>query len=467
MSSVAIRNNLSTFIDAILNGNTSEIEQTAREVISRAEDASELIGQIGLAAMHGDSDGHTILTLSAASMMCRWLIALRYVIGDDTTGMTMGIPLVMQALTAAAPAIRAGQQTSQSYPKAIFPGDLPAGETVATALNKAIFGHDPLTVERLLFGLYGTGADYRTISVRIYDGISQTFQQGGHVLQCAIRGSQVLDAVQWGEDAPHYLHWIAPQMALHSEEPAWIADVRTFLGDAQHSLASYRTRLAAPRNENALPLRALLLRDASTQQICQGVYDSLITNGASSQGVGSVIALAANDLLQEIDDDSHDLFLRAAHGLLTASATRLVYTQVQEVEALPLLFTTAASIHALYQELSATIAQTPNKAVHPNVFGGGLIAPALLEALHEQIAAKDIAGALATTRRYIQLSHEKPALFAMIGLGATHIDAGTDQGHSLQIIQAAGDEFMAWPAELNQTNIEGFLHTALRAAALG
>jgi len=32
-------------------------------------------------------------------------------------------------------------------------------------------------------------------------------------------------------------------------------------------------------------------------------------------------------------------------------------------------------------------------------------------------------------------------------------------------VQAAGEEFMGWPSALSGTNIEGFLHVALRAAA--
>jgi len=174
-----------------------------------------------------------------------------------------------------------------------------------------------------------------------------------------------------------------------------------------------------------------------------------------------VIALAASDLLQTISDEDHDLFVRASHGLLYASATRLVYTQVQEVEALPLLFTAAAAVNALYKELSAQATQS--KAARPVSGGGGLIAPALLESLGEQIETQNLAGALATARRYIQLGHDTQALFSIIGLGAARADAAADQGHTLQIVLAAGDEYLAWPKELASTNIESFLQVALRA----
>lgn len=464
MSSVAVRTNLSTFIDAVAAGDSQALARTAHEVISRAEDASELLGHLGLIAMRGDSEGHTVLTLSAASMLCRHLIALRQVLGEDEQDQARGIPLVLQAALAATPAIKAGKDVPKvKDPKAIFPSDLAENETVSSRMQQAVSARDAATVEQLLSGLYGTGADYRTLSIRIYDAISQTFQEDGHALLYASRGSQVLDAVEWGEDAPDYIHWLAPHLPLHTDEPSWTEAVRGFLQEPQHSLASYRTRLAAPRNENALPLRSLILSDAATPQICQGVYDALIKNGASARGVGSVIALAACDLLQGISDDDHDLFTRASHGLLYASAVRLVYTQVQEVEALPLLFTAAAAINALHKELGSQ--SVPSKATRPGIGGGGLIAPALLESLNKQIEAQDIDGALLTARRYLQLGHDPRALVAMIGLGAAQADASADQGHTLQLVLAAGDEYLAWPGDLAHTNVDGFVRIALRAAS--
>ncbi|MGH2506361.1 MAG: hypothetical protein ACRDHZ_02945 [Ktedonobacteraceae bacterium] len=465
MSSVAVRNTLATFVELICAGDQEGLTQAAHEAIARAEDASELIGQIGLIAMQGDREGHAVLTLGAASMLCRWLIALRHVMGQNIQDQVLGISLIVQALMAVAPAVRAGKDAPQNYPQPLFPGEISTEATaVGTALQKAVFGRDARMLERILFGLFGTGADYRALTVRLYQGIGQTFQEDGHTLLMALRGSQVLDAVEWSEDTPHYLHWLAPHLPLHTEEPSWIEMVRIFLNEPRHSLDSYRVRLAAPRNQNALPLRALLRNAASTQEVCQGVYDALITNGASARAVGSVIALAACDLVQSISDEDRALFVRASHGLLYASATRIVYTKVQEVEALPLLFTAAAYINALTKDLSKATGQRPT--TQATRAGGGMIAPSLLENLSAQIAAQDIGGAMATVRRYNQLGHDKQALCAVIGLGAAHADATADQGHTLQIVQAAGDEYLAWPSELASTDIEGFVLVALRAAAL-
>jgi len=460
---------ISNLVDATVAGDSDQIIAVARELTQRGADAPELIGRVGVIAARGDSDGHTILTLDAASMMSRWLIALRYTLGEDTLNLTRGLPFLVQALVAAAPVVRAGKEaeTHISYPTPLYPSGLQDGQTVNSAMHDAIFGNDATTVERLLFGLYGTGADYRTLEIRVYDGISTTFQNAGHPLMFAVRGMQLLDAVEWGDQAPDIIHWLAPHLPLHTSEPAWVDTVRSFLSDSIHSLDSYRTRIAAPKDEHALPLRKLILSEADTPQICQGVYNALIKEGASSHGIGSAIALTATDLMQRVEDGDREAFVHAAHGLLFTAAVRLVFAQTQEVEALPLLFTAASYLNALHKELAEQKAPAPAQptGTRSPILGGGLIAPALLDTLSEQLEAQELAAAFSTARRYIQLGHDVRSLFATIGLAAAKADATADQGHTMQIVQAAGEEYMGWPVTLTGINIEGFLHVALRAVA--
>ena len=332
-------------------------------------------------------------------------------------------------------------------------------------MHDAIYGNDANMVERLLLGLYGTGADYRTMQIRAYDGISTTFQNAGHPLMCAVRGTQLLDTVEWGDRVPNILHWLTPHLPLHTEELLWVNTVRDFLSDAHHSLESYRTRLAFPQEENALPLRKLVLSDVDTPQICQGVYDALMNKGASSHAISSVIALAATDLMQRVGDGDRDVFISTAHGLLFASAVRLVYREIQDIEALPLLFTSAAFINALQKELGEQAGTAQAPAPRSNILGGGLIAPSLLDTLREQLDVQDLAGAYVTGSRYLRPGYDASGLFAAIALASARADAAADQGHTWQIVQAAGEEFIGWPSALSGTNIEGFLHVALRAAA--
>ena len=467
MPMIGIGVDISALVDATVAGDSDNIITTARPLLRQGAPAAVLLGRVGMIAAHGDTDGHAILTLNAAGSISRWLNALPQDPVEDPQSHERELPLLAQALVATAPAVRAGQAAHDTYPDPLFPSELPEGKTVNEMMHDAVYGNDAALVERLLFGLYGTGADYRTMQVRIYDGISTTFQHGGHPLLFAVRGTQLLDEVEWGDRAPNILHWLTPHLPLHSEEPAWVNAVRTFLADPDHSLASVRTRLAAPKDENALPLRRLITGNADTTQICQGVYDALIKKGASARGIGSVIALAAADTMGMVGDG--DAFVRAAHGLLFSAATRLVFAEVQDPQALPLLFTSAAFINALSRELAeqSAIAQTqPTAAARPATLSGGLIASALLETLSQQLQAQDLAGSLTTARRYLQLGNDQRALYAMIGRVAAQADAAADQGHTLQIVHAAGEECMAWPAALTDTNIEGFLQVALRAVAL-
>jgi hypothetical protein len=468
MASVGMNLDISALVDAALAGNTDQITGVARELIERGARGDELIGRIGVIAAPGDSDGHTIIRMAAAAMMTRWFLALQYQLGEDPSDHRRELPLVTQAIASAIPAVRAGHAANVTYPEPLFPGELSEDQTVGMMMRKAIDNNDAVLVERLLLGLYGTGADYRTMHIRVYDGLAPTFQHQGHPLMCAVRGFQLLDSVEWSKRVPPIIHWLAPHIPLHSEQPAWVQVVRDFLSEPSHSFAAYRTRLAAPKEEAALPLRRLLLSDADAPQVCQETFNAVMQGGASAHGVSSVIALAASDLMQRVGDENRDAFVTAAHCLLFAAATRIVYAQVQEVESLPMLLTAACAVNALYKDLAQQQPSAPAgqaAQVRPGTLGGGLIAPSLLEALGEQLDAQDLAGAFATARRYLMLDHDPRALFAVIARSAAKADAAGDAGHTLQIVQAAGESFLAWPHTLRTTNIEGFLHIALRAAA--
>jgi len=456
---------ISTLVDATISGNSDQIIAAGRRLLQRGAPAAELLGRVGMIAAHGDSDGHSILTLNAAAALSRYFVAIPPSPEQDPQSHEQELPLLVQALIATAPTVKAGQLAQDTYPTPLYPSELGEGHTVDEAMHKAIYGNDETEVERLLFGLYGTGADYRTMEVRTYDGISTTFQHAGHPLMFAVRGFQLLDSVEWGDRAPNILHWLAPHLPLHTDEPDWIDAVRTFNDDPAHSLASLRTRLAFPQEENALALRGLILGDADTTQVCQGVYDALMRGGASSHGVGSVIALAAAEMMQKVGDENRDAFIQASHGLLFAAATRLVYSHVQDIAALPLLFTAASYINALQKALGQPSSTPTMPTIPATPLGGGLIAPALLGTLNEQLNAQDLKGALSTARRYLRMDNDTRALFAIVGRNAAQADAAAEQGHTLQIVQAAAEEHSAWPTALSSTNIDAFLSVALRATA--
>lgn len=471
MAAVELRLDLSALINAVVANDKASILDIARNHLKHGDNLSVILGRMGMLASQGDRDGHPTITLTAAALLSRLLHTLPEPLDPQVQPKDAFLPLFIAPLLAAADAIRAGNNAAPQIPAPFYPSGLGEEHSVNEAVHQAVYTNDPLMTERLLLGLYSTGADYRALEARAYEGIATTFQNSGHPLIFAVRGLQLLDAVEWSEYTPLLLHWLTPHLPLHSaaETPDWVTIVDTYAANPAHDMTSIRTRLSAPKEENALPLHKLILSDADTTQICQGVYDAIIKGGASPNGVGSVIALAAADVLNRVGDTDRDLFVHVAHGLLFSSAIHTVFQQIQDVEVLPLLFTSAAFINALQKEVethqeakdrSAAVAHTSSLLI-----GGGLIAASQLEALTAQLKARDLVGAIATSRRYFTLGHDPRALFGTIALAASLTDSSADQGHTLQIVQAATEEYLNWPTTLSTTSHEMFLQIALRAAA--
>ena len=469
MAAIELKANLSPLVDAMVAGDNTHILTETKNLLKQGDHADVLIGRIGLLAAPGDSTGQTILALDAAAMLCRYLQTVPQPIEGEISLAERAFPLFAQAMFIAAPAVRAGRDVQVTMPQPIFPSGLGDNGSVTDEMRKAVANGNVDRTERLMLGLHGTGADYRSLEVRTYDSISTSFHSDGHALMDAARGFQLLDVVEWGDRVPAIIHWLAPKVALPqgTPQPAWVQEVHAFA--QSNSMERIRVRISAPKNANALSLRQLILSDADTTQACQGVYDAVVPNGASPLGTASVIALAAADVMHLVNDGDRELFVRVAHGLLFASAIHLVFQQVQDTDALPLLYTSAAYINALYKQVAAEqhTAAAPMTTASSQIIGGGLIAPAQLDTLRAQLHAQDANGALTTVKRYLTLNHDPRALWAVIGLAAAETDGTDDQGHTLQIVQAASEEYLSWPRDLTTTSIEIFLQVAIRAAAFG
>ncbi|MBE3558044.1 MAG: hypothetical protein IMW89_02330 [Ktedonobacteraceae bacterium] len=475
MAAVELRVDLSALVNALLSSDEAQIIAIARDHLRQQEAADVLIGRIGMIAAHGDEDGHIVTTLAAAAMLSRYLRFVPDPLHPDAEMRSLAseraLPLFARALLIAAPAVRRGYQASEQYPEPFFPSALvDTGKNVTEAMREAVLSGDAQLVERLMLGFYGTGADYRTLQVRTYDGIAPTFQHAGHPLIFAVRGFQLLDPVEWGDRVPHIIHWLAPHLPLHSatDEPEWVKIVRDFTSRPENSVADVRKRISMPQDEHALSLYRLILSNADTLQVCQGVYDALMKDNASPRAIGSVIERASAEVMQRVRHDDAEGFVQSGHGLLFAAAARQVFRQVQDVDVLTLLFTSAACINALHKEVTAQQGgfQIPPAPVPVRV-AGGLMGPQQLEALEEQLAGQDMQGALTTARHYLSLKHDPRALFGVIGLAAARLKSGVDQGHRLQIVQAASEAFLSWPSTLSKENPEIFLQIALRAAIFG
>lgn len=471
MAAVDMRADLSLLFDAVASGNHARIVATARDYLQQDRAADVLLGRLGMVVAHGDQEGHRTITVAAATMLSRLLHWIPAPVDAQEPPRERALPLFVQALKVAAPVFPAGLEAitegEAHYPLPFFPSELvDTDKTISRAIHEAIMQNDPQLIERILLGFYSTGADYRTLQLYAYEAVADIFQNGGHPLLYTVHGFQLLDAVEWGKQVPNIIHWLAPHLSLRSEqdEPVWQKPVRDYIADPAHSVASVRTRLATADDSIALPLRALILSDAPTRQICQGIYDTLITRKASPLAVGSVITQAAADILQRVDESNAERFTQAAHGLLFTSAVTQALQQIQSVTILGLLFTAAAYINALHKEFPGE-----KRIELKGIAGarGGLIAASQLETLQEQLLEQDLEGAYATALRYVKLGHDPRALFGTIGLIAARIDVEQDQGHTLQLVQATADAYQSWPQGLANISIDVLLQIALRASIAG
>ena len=469
MAAIELKANLAPLVDALVAGDEVRVLQESHALLQQGDNADVLIGRIGLLAAPADTDGQVVQSLDAAAMLSRDLHTIPQPLEGNISLAERAYPLFVQAVFLAAPTVRAGKDMHVTYPEAIFPSSLGEHGSETEAVRQAVASNNVERTEGLLFGLHGTGADYRSLEVRAYDSIATTFQSQGHPLICAARGFQLLDAVEWASRTEVIMHWLAPKIVLRPNvsQPEWVQTVQSFA--QQHSMESIRARIAFPNDANALPLRQLVLSDADTTRVCQGVYDAVIPGGASPRGVASVLALAAADILNLVNDSDRGVFVRVAHGLLFASAIRLAFHQVQDTDILPLLYTSAAYVNALYKQTLAERHPVPTATTPTTsqVIGGGLIAPAQLDTLRAQLQGQDAAGAFTTVRRYLTLNHDPRALWATIALAAAQVDSTADEGHTLQVVLAASEEYLSWPRDLTNTNIEPFIQAAIRAAAFG
>src|SRR5690349_17683758 len=162
MAQVSMGVDLSTLVNALIEGNTDSIIAAAREHLQHGEQVDVLIGRIGMIAVQGDPEGHPSITLAAAAMLSRLIHTIPAPIDSDATPAERALPLFVRALLTAIPAVRAGHQAQAHYPEPLFPSGLPEGKTVNDMMHQAVYSNDALLAERLLFGLYGSGADYRT-----------------------------------------------------------------------------------------------------------------------------------------------------------------------------------------------------------------------------------------------------------------------------------------------------------------
>jgi hypothetical protein len=453
-------------IDAVASVNAAHIAREVVHLLRRKVSPFLIIGNAGVPAAWGDTEGHPLCTLAAGGHIADWM---RYIPSsgesDDEERHLLGPALPLTAALAfAAPAVKAGIHTQPVLPEPLFPANITHPQGMDGALRETVRAGQADTTRRLLLGYYATGTDYRSYLMNVYRAITEHYPEDGHVLIFTHRSSQVLDMAGWADKLPPFISWLTPHLANTRPNAPFLAEVQSFLSDPAHDLKPLRTRLAPANNIAAGPELRQAILHGSLEETCAAVLAAL-KNGATGPAIGSVIALAAARLLLNAPEGDAETISRVAHGLLIASAARTAVSQIQNMEVLPILFIAAAAVNAL-RDVEQGEAPRASGQVRLSAGGlvGGILAPVLLRSLEQQLESGDEQAAQTSAHRYIQLGHPARGLAATIAAVACQGDASSDQGHTLLLAQAAAEEYLALPPHL-QGEGETLLSVGVRAAA--
>lgn len=470
--SVRHMTNYGPLLEAIASTRAERIAQEVVALLKNQVPPFFIIGQAGTRAAWSDKEGHPLSALAAGGHLADWARSLPTSAEADNQEQRLyaaALPLT-QALMLAAPAVTAGNTAQPTLPTPLFPANITHPDGMRGALRQAVSQGQAEKTIQLLLGYYATGTDYRAYLANVYQAYIAHYIGDGHTLIDIHRSSQVLDMAGWADKLPPFIHWLAPRLATTGTQPAFVAEVHAFLSTPEHSLAFLRTRLSPAKNTaaDARLLQAIL--HGSLDETCNAIFTAL-KEGAQAPAVGSVIALAA--ARRYLDAPEGDASIRALHGVLLASAARTAVSQLQEIEVTPLLFLVAAAINTQHAGEAAPAAQGAAKApsgtlgaarATSGTLAGGLLAPSLLHSLERQLEEGEEAGAELSARRYLQLGHPARGLLATIASVASQGDATSNQGHTLLLALAAGEEYLALPPHLQTSEGEALFSVAIRAA---
>jgi len=445
--------NYTPLITAIADAHIERIATATLDLLRQGATPANIVGRIGVLAARGDTEGHPLATLAAAERIANWA-SLAAVVREpdnmDARHVAALLPLA-QAFYALAPAVATARALSRpQLPEPLYPAELQEGETVQGVMDEAMARADASQFARMLHGLYATGTDYRAMLTYIYGALRTRYPEGGHPYAFTLRGSQILDAAEWGDRAPDIFAWLCPLIVNTQPDAPFVATVRAFVAAPEHNLSSLRTRLAAPNDALAGPDLRRQILEGETATVCEAVYRALV-EGASPKAVAMAIALAAAQRLLLVPVEARSGLVYELHGLLAAHVAYVVVSQMQDIALLPLLFTAAAAVNARGADATTaageTLAAVAGMQRKPTALVGGLIAPILLQTIDQQIVAGEEHAAASTARRYVQLGHPVRMLAGAIGAAVMHDDVAGDgdRYHAIQAVEAACSLYLALP----------------------
>lgn len=453
-------------LEAIAASNTDRVlRETIDLVGTQKAPAAKIAGRVGLAALWGNADPHALGVLATVGRVSEWMrtIPAGPEPGDDTRRKLAAVYPLAQAFLAVADAVRKGLPDQHpSLPEPIFPGELKDDQTVYGAISDAFARRDLNTIRALLMGYHATGADYRSFQTATYGALAHRYPEGGHPLIFALSGGQILDMAEWGDNEPPLIYWYPPLMLDNAPDAPLAKIASDYAAQSSHDLSWLRTRLSIPKEEAAGVAFQQALQAGDGVAACDAVLGAL-RNGATPRGVASAMSLVVASHINATPLGDTAQLVRIGHLLQYVHAVQLAMRHTQETLVFPLLYTAACAVNSLGTVGRPAVQST---GATGSLVAGGLIPGVVLRSLEQQVATNEVAGAIATARRYIQMGHPPTGLTGILATVAAQRDVTGDDAayHALPAVTAACEAYLMLPGAIADKGQNALLVAAIRLA---
>ncbi len=445
------------------------IRETVRLLGARNVKPAYIAARVGIAALWGNARPHALSVLGATGQVADWIraIPLGAESGDEAHRVYAAAFPLAQGFLAVADSVGAGlREPHPSLPEPLEPADIKHPDGTHGALAEAFSKRDVEQIRRILLGFYATGTDYRHIQEAIYTTLRFRYPTNGFPLTFALSASDVEDMAEWGDQTPALIYWFTPLMVDQSPDTPAAQAAQAFAAQPNNDLSWLRKRLSVPKEEAAGAEFQRAISGGNATAACSAVLTAL-KNGATPQGVGAGLALAAAERVNAAPTGDRAALVRAGQLLRYAHAVHMAMLHTQAAQIWPLLYTAACAINEA--QPGAPTGGVLAISASASAPLGGLIPATMLRSLDQQIALGDLGSALATARRYIQLGNAPRGLVGALALAASLNDAtgSADDAlaaHALPMVTAAAAEYLALPAALRSGGQNALLAAGVRLA---
>ena len=311
-------------------------------------------------------------------------------------------------------------------------------------------------------GYHATGADYRSFQTAIYGALAHRYPEDGHPLIYALSGGQIVDMAEWGDNEPPLIYWYPPLMLDNAPDASLAKIAGDYAAQSGHNLSWLRTRLSIPKEEAAGVAFQQALQAGNGVAACDAVLGAL-RNGATPRGVASAMSLVVASHINTTPLGDTAQLVRIGHLLQYVHAVQLAMRHTQETLVFPLLYTAACAVNSLGIVGRPAVQST---GAAGSLVAGGLIPGVVLRSVEQQVATNEVAGAIATARRYIQMGHPPTGLTGILATVAAQRDVTGDDAayHALPAVTAACEAYLMLPGAIADKGQNALLVAAIRLA---